>query len=621
MKKKHALIAILSTAMLFSCNVETTSSTQSSASSSTSTSSVSVSEGSIEESEFIRTENLTDQMLSSLKEGYSSKTIRMTEYETGTPSTAVIFSKCNEFNFEEDMYYPSGNKDIEDISNSKLANHYHYQPKPDETEKMLYDVGLSVGNKPLYTPVMGTDIHSYEEIHMTWEEGYYSNVFLLLNANYFERVGDENKFRLNIESDLDSELVDEIYARLDKQLYCDDERTTATFDNFYLLTNGDKVTGYELEYVAVSSTDSTVYKHSYGYFLDSGADVIDYVTPIAGETDEVFEEAMEKLRAQNYHLEETQFAFNFNSERMVSQGKYVADFYNKESVVYDYYNANGKKYMSYAYQEYEIDGEPCKLGLTPIEGKYYVDYAYAGSLEETILPSFDLSSVLFVKDSASTADKAIYKLNNDIKISLDNYDDVFTPFDADGYTDRLIYLTITIEKDKINIHNETSAIKDQGLVLDVNYTKFGEVEKMITNENTFETTEGLTWSQLLSNNEETLASVQKTFTKEILDSIPTVTYCSNISCDISSPSAPVIFFTTYDKDDTLALLDSYGAALVAAGFNKTDTGDTETPTYNYWKNVTLKNRQYSLNISLATFWNSIQNWGQFQISMSFSAAK
>lgn len=632
-KKNLLIVALFPLATLASCGTGSSSSTSlssttssisqgssdgSSSLESTSSTSMSTSSSSVE---VIPTVNLTDEMFAKLKLGYASTFETVVDYEGEASDSRKIFMvKCNEKNNEQSIYFKKDDLPLEELTRSYF---HHYQINPDEDIEMLYDAGLSVGNDIIYTPIIGQDIHTYQDIELTWAEGHYSNVFIDLQASYFTRIGNENKFKLTIEDGLDAAAVSEIYSKLAMQFF-GEEVTQTEMEGFYLLTNGDKITGFELNYYPYTSYDALLTKYSKGVFTDEGEHVVDFCKPLEGEKDEFFESAMKKLQTQNFHLEQTQQAFNYTTEKFDSQGKYVADFYNKESMIYDYYSANGKKYMSYGYLK---NDDTSKRGVVPIEGEIYADYLYTGSLDE-LLPSFNLSSILFYKDTAaSTADKAVYKLDNTIDISLDNDDSVFTPFDADGYNDRIIYLTVTIEQDKINIHNETST-SGTGLILDVNYTNFGGVENLVASDKYHETTEGLTWSQLLSNNQTNLSLIQKAFTKELLDSIPTITYCANIASEVgSNGSNPTLFFNVYDNDDNIGLLSSYGKDLEAAGFtfDASSVNPDETnlnkiqPVYS--KNVTLNGRNYSLNIKLYAWWNTIQLWGQFQIMMSFSAAK
>lgn len=626
---KKLLLALSSIMLLAACN----GGGENSSASSVVSSQESESSESSESSEvIIPTENLTDTMFASFKKGYSVTFLQSTTYDTDTPSTKYEHANVNDKNYEVSIYYHG-----ESYKNlGTRGYYYHYQTNPSEDQEMLYEAGLSVANGVIYTPVTGTDAYTYQEVDLTWEESYYSNVFQDLKAAAFTRVGTENKWKLDIASE-DDEVQENIYKKLCAQLYGDRNafESAGGIDAFYLLTNGDKISGFELNLETyVNSSATNVAKISTGIFTDSGEDVVDFVKPLEGrEKDATFEAAMTKLRNQNYHLEESQSQYSYTGGSWQSLGSYKADFYNKKTVTYEYYASTGKKTLAYGYTKPENEAEygegGARLGIVPINGEYYLDYAYGGNMD-SLLPSFDLASELFVKDTeASTATKSVYKLDKTIEISTANNDTIFTPFDADGYYDRLVYLTVTIENDTINIHNETSNTGESGLILDCTYTKFGEITDVVTSDKFHETIEGLKWTDLLSNDQEALAAFKKSFTADVLDAIPTVTkttdYVRSTNIYTETGSKNYLYFLVYDKDEALSAMGDYADDLKEAGFTCDKTIDktalTTDDTLTFYKNITIKNKTYQLNLEVSVWWNSIQEWGQFQIGLYNTAAK
>ena len=399
MKKRNLLlVTALSQVLLFSCSNGKVSSSPSDETSNTSEAMT---------SQFIRTEKLDSQMFDSFKKGYQVEFSSVIDYQSNVKTVKIYDAKVNEKNYDLELF--STSKDDTSKKQSR-SGFYHFQPKENEEVEMLYNASLSVGNDVIYTEVLGKDPYTYEAMQLTWEESYLSNVFIDLEANMFERVGDENKFVLSIDA-LEDSTKDLIYNKLTAQLlgvelfsntysidFTNDVMSTTTIDKFFLLTNGDQITGYELSYVPFDSYDSTIERSSSGIFLASGESVTSYFKPLEGTEDKDFEDAMALLKQNNYHLEETQANFDFQSEKMVSQGSYKADFYNNESVKYDYYAANGSKYMSYGYTKYAVEENEYKLGFVQIEDQYYADCVYSGTMKE-LLPSFNLSSILFTKGS------------------------------------------------------------------------------------------------------------------------------------------------------------------------------------------------------------------------------
>ena len=83
-KGKHLFVlTLLSLTTLFGCNDSTTTSDNSSS-------------DSVSSSEFIRTENLTEEMLNSFKKGYDTTFKQSTEYDDNTSSSKILTAKCNE---------------------------------------------------------------------------------------------------------------------------------------------------------------------------------------------------------------------------------------------------------------------------------------------------------------------------------------------------------------------------------------------------------------------------------------------------------------------------------------------------------------------------------------------
>jgi hypothetical protein len=158
--------------------------------------------------------------------------------------------------------------------------------------------------------------------------------------------------------------------------------------------------------------------------------------------------------------------------------------------------------MNYAYYNIEEDGEIYLQGATKIHDNFYPDVAYYGELLD-ILPSFNVASEMFIKSSESTNDVLVYELDKSITISLDNDNATYSSFDSDGYNDRTIYLTVTIDKvnNTVNFHNETSKEADSGLTEDVLYSNIGQVETLRTDANTKTNADDLTWEDLFSNDE------------------------------------------------------------------------------------------------------------------------
>ena len=573
-------------------------------SSESSTSSSSESSSSSSE-EIVKTAALTDEMLSGLNGGYSAEVSRACHYEGGSSSRTIAQISVNDKNYAFKRFSTD-----DGITKKTQVEDSHYQIKPGEEYEMIYNAGLSIGNTIIYTPVTGRDPYTFDEIHLTWEEGYYSNVFATLSAANFTRIGEENKFALNVDDY--TLLEDEVFEKLDKQLY--GEAVEAEVESFYLLTNGDKITGFELKYEPYLSYDTMAYREVSGTFTGFGADVTSFMTPLTGRgQDAEFDAAIARLKEYNYSVVHSQSGYDFNSNKFVGRGRFEAEC-DGETLNYYYYDNNNKKRMNYAYYDAEYEGETYLQGATNINGTYYNDVLYYGSLMD-MLPSFEISSEMFIKSSESTNDVLVYDLDKSVVISLDNDNATYSSFDSDGYNDRTVYLTITIDKtnNTITFHNETTKADDSGLIEDVVYSNIGGIEQLITT-NVSDTCDGLTWKELLSNDEASLAALLGQIPEATLATLPT--FGGQYSYVHYDSGAAALFVNTYAKADNEALMESYSQKLVDAEFTANEVEEGGTPSF--YTIFQKSNRSYKLTLTLNTYWNNNLGYGQFQVFLQFS---
>ena len=562
----------------------------------------------------VPTEALTQEMFRGLQGGYESTFVRSTDYDGAGGSTYILEAKVNDKNYAFKRYSTTidGNGNYQ---KKVFVEESHYQINPNEEEEWLYNAGLSIGNTVIYSPVMGRDKYSFQEIELTWEEGGYSNVFALLTIGDFTRVGDENKWALNVN---DSALeAAGVYRMLASQFF--GEEVEADIDHFYLLTNGDKITGFDLRWKTYLSYESYVTKFAFGTFEGFGADVTSFVTPLTDRAkDADFDNAIASLKNHNYKVNHAQYGYDFNANVMASRGHFEAEC-DGETLNYYYYTAAGAKYMNYAYYNYNYEGETYLQGATNINGNYYPDVLYYGTLAD-ILPDFVVSSEMFIKSSESTNDVLVYNLDKSVRISLDCDNAAYSAFDSDGYNDRTVYLTVTIDKTNgtVNFHNETTDSEDSGLIEDVTYSEIGSVTTLRTDANTKVNADDLTWKDLFSNDEVAYSSLTSKFPESVLDNLPTF---GGRYAYVSYDTSGIIFVNTYEQSENTELSTSYGAKLEAAGYVKGSVTSDGVTYPTYYTTFTSGKRTYGLTLTIYTYWNSIQEWGQFQVQISVGAAK
>lgn len=588
--------------------VESSSVNTSTSSSSSVINSSSISSSSSSVEVVVPTDALTDDMLAGLNGGYSASISRTTSYEGGSTSHTIAEVSVNDKNYAFKRYSSD-----DGINKKTFVEDSHYQIKPGEDFEMLYNAGLSIGNTIIYTPVLGRDPFTFEEIHLSWEEGCYSNAFATLKAANFTKVGDENKFALNVNDD--TLKYDYVFDKIDAQIF--GATVEADIESFYLLTNGNKITGFELNYEPFLSYETMSYRSAKGTFSSFGADVTSYLAPLEGRAkDADFDAAIETLKQQNYSVNHTQGGYDFTTSQFVGRGRFEAEC-DGNTLNYYYFDNMDRKMMNYAYYNVQYEGEQCLQGATNINGIYYNDVLYSGSLS-TLLPSFNISSEMFIKSSDSTDSKLIYDLDKSIVISMDNNNSTYSSFDTDGYNDRTIYLTVIIDKEAetITFHNETSKSNDSGLIEDVVYSNIGKVATLIT-DNVSDNCDNLTWKELFSNDEVGYKALTAKIPEALLDNLPT--FGGNYSYVHFDSSVSVIFVDTYFLEQNSELLNSYSQKLIDAGYTANPVEEDAAPSYSCV--FAVGSRNYKLTLTLSSYWNSVQEWGQFHVYVTVSAAK
>lgn len=622
MKKSAVALSVLCVALLAGCNGESSSSPLSSSTSSPSVSSSSAEPSSPSTSTpepVVTTEALTDAMLQPLNGGYAADIYFQTIYTDSNPSAYFMSVKCNADNYDLDEHYV---EDDGTIGGTLTEGIRHYQKNPSEADSetpMLYNASLSIGNKVIYEQVYEMDPYTYEDVALTWEEGRYSNGFAALDASDFTRDGTENRFDLK----MDDPELEETYELLAKQLF--GEETSSDLETLTLLTNGDKITGFEATYEQYLAYDGTpVVQKSEGTFTALGADVTSEVQPMEGEEDPTFKAAIDKLKADNWTFEAQQKAFDYMSNTSYVAGTWKGEA-DGDALVYKQYDGNDVIF-AYGYYSYysEEDQHDLIQGVVPINGKYYQDIiAYYGTMAD-MFPSFDISSLFFVKDPSSTEDKLVYKINPDIYVSDANNITAFTSFDSDSYSDLIIHMTITITDDSITIHNQTAENPDEGgLVYDITYSGFGSQNDLMPEEDILANCDDLKWTDILSNQQGVLKDLTDFLGEDNLNDLPTFG-APNVGVDVTSLSNPWFVLQTYSEEQNAYYFKDYQEKLVAAGYTDECEYDEDgnLVTALYTKKITVKGtREYLLNVNLDTFWNSIQDWGQFQVGLSFSSVK
>ena len=576
----------------------------------------------------IHTEALTEAMFAPYQEGYAVELYTQVQYAGDELETDdYIKAAAVEGIYWYDIYYIN---DAGELAPSNDARHQIESHTLDgDTVPMAYDASVLVSNEVTYVPLMGEDPYSFVETPLTWADSHYGNAFALLEVSDFTRVGDTNEWALN----MTDKSLQNAYKGLAAQLFDDDAQSDLA--SFSLLTNGDEITGFKLAFDTYSIAGTATYRSAYGTFTGSGAEVLSPVAPIEGTAIAEFDETMAELRKNNYEFKIYQETFDFNAEQYRPSARFTGKA-DGDSYTYMQYELEDATYTreAFAYGYYNLhttdeDGKPVTYlqPVIPIDGVYYDDaITYTGATVKDMLAPFALNSVFFTKTGTAEDGASIYTIRDDVFLSHENNIMAFTPLDSDSYPDLIINLDVTIGEDYVNFHNETYDERGVtgGILYDITYTNIGKVGDIMNETNVKDDATGLTWSQILTHQDATLEACIDYFGEDVLNSIPTFGgLYAYAGADVSG--APLFLTMCYDREALDELLESYSAALVAAGFAENPGQEISSPMQEgeTWafskKDVTMPNgNKYKLTLTIAF----VETYsGEYQLQVATSLGK
>ena len=567
------------------------------------------------------TDSLTEAMYADYKLGYSASYVAERLYVGDTKASYTQFdveSTTHKFKYSKASKNDAGNF----VKYGKTK--YYWAVEDKDGTLMTMDASLGLDNKIWLKQVTEEDTITNTEFDLEWEYSYYENVLANFDYTDFTKK-DSNTFVLsNEKTKANSDaLKTQLYSPYSTYLPSSD------VNYFALKTDGDSIVGFELTCETYTSSSSTATYSCSGTFTGKGANAYTDVKTITNDDNPELDSILNELKVYNWKITQTQSQYDYNTSKMNPLGTmYITVGDNGDKEYWEYYNTNGKRTQSYGYKKY-VDSETnteSKLGIVKIGDYYYEDmYLYTGTMS-TKMPSFNMSSKFFKKDTAASINgKIVYTLDESIEISDDNVTTgLITPETMRQYDDRIVHLTITKNGDTITLRNSTSNAGDEstGLIMNCEYSNIGGVTNFMDDTTMKSSLEGLKWSDLIERNEENYDSITATFGKDNLDSIPLVDdKHANIYVDHASKGT-TFYFTTYDLTDMNELFTEYKTKLANAGFTaQTDKTNTETDCFYVKTGITIagsKGRTYTadLVVEVTTWWNSIQKWGQFQVTLT-----
>lgn len=477
----------------------------------------------------------------------------------------------NYFDFEvtSDAYsfrrYQSGEVGL--AKKDYIASSGLYEPFTNSGTKYLTVVELGIDNK----------LHNYyltsNSNYLTWDDAGYFNPFYDLFGDDFT-LDEEDPFRLNLNMDDSSK----------KSIY--NAFATAftgtigyTLKSFTLLTDGTSATGYEMTFENIKGTYGTTETHLKGTIKEEkGPNVVQKKTPIEGTEKEDLNARFKQLKTGNYKAEVT-----------LPNRSYKAEVYGNNSVSYDLFR-NGKKTGNYGY--YQIESGKVQ-GITKINDSYYQDSNPITGSMSSMIPSFDISSVLFEKDEASTSEKTIYTMDKSVSEKLS----------VEGITYGLLggtilgTLKIELENNKTTIINDLGDIGEERFV----YTDIASVTDFT--KDVKESCDDLTWSDLFSNQPNEYAMLtEENIPGEFLDQIPTLGGKSSYVTIAKNNKTGLIqtVIAIEDYKDGENKVEAYKTKAEALGF-ASEKISGQTPNYILSKKVTINGitKTVSIDILLA----------------------
>lgn len=458
--------------------------------------------------------------------------------------------------------------------------------KNNEDNKSLSTISLGIDNKIHYSDVINSDSNLAFEFSKT-----FANPFAYLTEDDFTKK-DDNTYELK-EGEYKLSTIYNVLAN-----YIMAEPLGYSVQSLTLTTDGSKITGFSGEFVPDSSsgwtlTETITFETTITHI---GADSFTAPSPLTGSEDATLKSALDSLKANNYDVSSLNSSYSVWTE--TTTNSYVTGTSNGHEVIQQNYADNVDPSTGSVAKEYYFDGyqedywgtmrdytqKSVKIG----NEYYYCTNRVEAAMSETMLPTFDISPLLFdkVEDGKYT-----------LKTNLPYYfvlgkTDVFSIFRSNS----METLTITLGTDEVTfetvggdyVPNETTTYSNIGKVSDtlVDKTKVNETAdgKLTTI---------LDYVALDSDKEK----LKEAIGEEQLSAIPTPGgVCTDVSISASSLSTQFRFaLDLYDPDVQYDdLLVHYSNALTAGGFT---FDPTYTSGYMFEKSVSFLGVNYTYEVS------------------------
>ncbi len=497
-----------------------------------------------------------DGVLSALKTGYHLETINTATYR---PSNSTSGSQTTYKGYEE--IFGSDGK----YRHIKYQTSVDSEPKKDAID---YD-SLYVrenGDIAEHSLSISNTVESKIVAPKSWRFSYLQNAFDYFSVSDFIEENGSYVFK--------KENNEEAATYLGCQLRGYPRSGNSSVTTLALTLNQDgsvsfkaELEPYSLQYIT-SFDVSAIYE---GKFVSLGEEVED-IKPIEKDIDQVFENAMDQIATLNFAASGT------NYEILAQDGRYekvdsVSASAWGDGFSYRFYDDSNKLEEDAAYLS--IDNKMQRVAL-------YGNNAYLSGLPidttvSALWPFSRISSVFFQNEGNG-------KYILDSKYSgMFNTTRVFTPF----ATDTVKNLTVTIASGIVKfVSTNDGNGRHFGAKEEMTFSHFGSQSN--PNYTVKETSDDLTWEDIIRNENDYLSALKMVGGKNILDAIPVFGSVYSEGKFVDREGAQYLSARISSLEEGDDLLSSYDKKLVASGFSAKDMSDELGNYRSYTKTVENK---------------------------------
>lgn len=566
-------------------------------------------------------DDLTDEVLSKYQEGF---TVRST-VKTDSVDTSGWFG--------DDTEYQLGQTSVVDdaVSFYRYSSSYASwdevaQAQADPYEKTLfedeggktYTATLNMNNTLTLTPLYMEDEYTTEAVEAYWSDFGLSNFFKDLSVDDFTKE-EEGVYALDL-----SKVDDAVKAKIPLQLfpYGDTYLDTWEFDLGEQKLNAFSITVKEGEIVSCYASFDTVEDYYSddtttisAEFLDYGPQVTKKLSPLEENKYPEFDQMMATLAEGNYDVDyrsvSTDMWYGENAtESLRADGT---------SLIWTSYDEEGNVDESVTY--YQPDANHYQAVVTVGDRLYPNMDPVEGTVKDTLLATFDISSSFFDKETVDGKDVYTFSRDDFEYLNYSSIGDIYKYEPGSGSASGLNEVTVTIDEE-----NGTVAFKNvqnAETTFEITYSNIGKNKDLVTGVQP--NCDALTWDEVIDTDDDTKKDIDAILGSEVLNRLPTPggfhPVCSASANDIYST---VTFrFECGSDEEAAACLETTKAKFDALlSFTANPENDIETGSVSYQNAAITKQvpEDYGSDATITGYLTIElrESYGTFVYDISFS---